>query len=362
MSLQILSLTSGEYADAMRSLLGKGAEHARWIYQEWFRKGRISASHPGFRNAQRLLQSIWENTSWDFLKAHDSKCDGETQKLVFRTRQGVEVESVVIPMEAGGTLCISSQAGCRMGCSFCETGRLGLLQNLSPQEIVSQAYFARHELKANFRNVVFMGMGEPFDNYDAVMQAFRVLQDPCGLDIGARHITISTSGRVEEMRRLAEERGPTPNLAVSINAPFDELRSRLMPINRRHSLKDLYQAMLYYNRRLGRSILAAYILIGGVNDQLEHAQVLADYLAGLDVKINLIRYNPQSRDRFQPSPLEQIAHFKQHLITRGFQVLVRGVKGDQIMAACGQLGNASLKAAFLPRKGAKEYNGTCKPS
>jgi 23S rRNA (adenine2503-C2)-methyltransferase len=349
MSLPILALTSTEYVDAVRSLLGKGAEHARWIYQEWFRVGEVKGVHPGFANAQKLFTEICSLTDWNILKADQAKTDGKTQKILFQTPQGLEIESVVIPMESGGTLCISSQVGCRMGCSFCETGRLGLLKQLSTQEIVSQVFYARHHLKASFRNVVFMGMGEPFDNYEAVLQASRVLQDPFGLNIAARHITISTSGRIEEIKRFAREEGPTPHLAVSINAPIDSLRNQLMPINRTYNLSALHEALTFYNQRTEKAILAAYVLIQGVNDQLDHAETLAAYLQGLDVKVNLIRYNAQSRDRFQPPSPCQVEAFKEHLISRGYQVLVRGVKGDQIMAACGQLGNLEARRRFFCR-------------
>ena len=152
-------------------------------------------------------------------------------------------------MQAGGTLCLSSQVGCRMGCAFCETGRMGLLRNLTAQEIASQLFVARFILGFQVRNLVFMGMGEPFDNYENIMQAVRVFTDPNGFGLGIHHLTISTSGRVAEIYRLIEEKGPIPHLAVSINAPRDNLRNRLMPVNRAYPLKELYQAMHDFNMR-----------------------------------------------------------------------------------------------------------------
>ena len=216
---------------------------------------------------------------------------------------------------------------------------MGLVKNLTPREIVAQVFYAEKVLNAKIRNVVFMGMGEPFDNYEAVMQAFRVIKDPRGLNIGARHITISTSGRVNEIRRFAEEPGACPHLAVSINAPREEARNKLMPINRTHSMRELHEAIRFYNDKTAKQVLAAYVLIKGVNDSEADAYDLAAYLTDLDVKVNLIPYNAQSHDRYQSALPEQIELFKKILIRRGYQVLVRKSRGDQIMAACGQLGN-----------------------
>lgn len=336
--IPILALTSAEYASAVKSALGKGVEHAQYIYQEWYRQGRVIADHPMFRNAIELKEAIIAATEWEGLAVSCTKSDGLTEKRLLKTQEGFEVESVVIPMQAGGTLCISSQVGCRMGCRFCETGRMGLLKNLTAAEIVSQVFNALHGDKpASIRNVVFMGMGEPFDNYDPVMQAFRVINDPLGLNIGCKRITISTSGRTGEILRFAQEKS-APNLAVSITAANDPLRDRLMPINRKHSLQELKLAMQAYNTITGRSILAAYVLIKGENDTLDHAEELARYLEGLNVKINLIPYNAQTHDRYASPDKSQVAAFKQYLTEKGYQVLLRTTKGDQIMAACGQLG------------------------
>ena len=188
-----------------------------------------------------------------------------------------------------------------------------------------------------------MGMGEPFDNYDNVMGAIRVLTDPLGLGFGVHHITVSTSGRVDEIYRFMEEEGPIPHLAVSLNAPTDEQRNRLMPINKRHSLSDLYNAMKAYNTKRGKSILVAYVLLRGQNDSIEHAEQLANFLQGLNVKINVIPYNPQSRDRYQPPEQSVLEAFTDHLRSKGYYTLLRQTKGQKIMAACGQLGNVKLR-------------------
>lgn len=329
--------------ECMQELLGKGRIHAGIVYEQIFRLGKVNLLHPAFSNAQALVESMLSFTDFSYPQLVQEKTDGRTDKFLLRTKDQLEIESVLIPMQAGGTLCISSQIGCRMGCAFCETGRMGLLRNLTTEEIISQVFVARHVLGMAVRNIVFMGMGEPFDNYDAVMKAVRVLRDPKGFAFGRRHITISTSGCVEGIKRLTHEKDGAPNLAVSINAPDDSSRNRLMPINRKHDMQDLYQEMHNYCTVTGQKILIAYVMLKGHNDLSEHAEKLAQYLRGLNVKINLIPYNPQSKDRFAPSDEDVLNEFAKKLRSLGYQTLVRTTKGRPIMAGCGQLGNLELK-------------------
>lgn len=335
--------TQQEFANQMASLLGRGKIHAELIYKELFRYGNIQGRHPAFNNSKTLLQEMLNLINIELPSISNEKHDGKTGKFLLKTDDQYEVESVLIPMQAGGTLCVSSQVGCRMGCTFCETGRMGLLRSLRVEEIVSQIFIARHIIGFDFRNVVFMGMGEPFDHYDAVMKAVRILYEPQGFGFGQKQITISTSGCVDGIERLTEETGPTPNLAVSINAPEDTLRDRLMPVNRKYNLATLRSAMDLYCSKTGRSILVAYVLMKGVNDSLEQAEQLAIYLKGADVKINLIPYNPQSCDRYQASEMASLEAFAHHLRNKGFYTLLRLTKGQEIMAACGQLGNVKLR-------------------
>lgn len=339
----LLSLCCQAFADGISAQLGKGRQHAEIIYESFFRTGRAPVDHPAFRNAPALQDSILALMELSLPTIVVERHDGETHKLVLRLADGLEVESVLIPMQAGGTLCISSQVGCRMACAFCETGRMGLLRNLTVEEIVAQVFLARHAAHFNFNNVVFMGMGEPFDNYEAVLQAAKVLMEPRGLGFGKRKITISTSGCVESIYRYAEQGIDLPNLAVSINGSFDAQRSRLMPINRKHDMGALYEAMRHYCEKSGRQILAAYVLLEGINDTLEDADRLAHFLRGLNVKINLIPYNPQSRDRFKPPSMEMIDLFVKRLREAGIGTLLRRTRGRPIMAGCGQLGNVALR-------------------
>lgn len=335
--------TASSYAEAVSQRLGKGSQHAARIYSQVMRRNAIDRQDPFFNNSLHIIDEIEAQTDFTLPKIHDQKDEGPTGKFLLCTHDKLYIESVCIPMQAGGTLCVSSQVGCRLGCAFCETGRMGLLRNLTSEEIVAQVFIAKHQLGFNIRNVVFMGMGEPFDNYDAVMQAVRVLTDPKGLGFGKRHLTVSTSGLVEGIARFMEEPGDTPNLAVSITAAEDVLRNKLMPINRKHNLTQLHEVMLAYNLKSGREILIAYVLLQGVNDSPEHAERLAGYLQGLSVKINVIPYNQQTRDRFTAPDESTIEAFIHHLRKRGYATMRRGTKGRQIMAACGQLGNLELK-------------------
>lgn len=347
--IHLFSHTSFSYVEQLTTRLGKGPQHAGLYYEACFRTGSPPGRHPAFQNASALLQAIEDNTDTSLPDWRLVQCGEETRKLIVRFQDGLEVESVLIPMQRGGTLCISSQVGCRMGCTFCETGRMGLLRNLTTEEIVAQVFIARHKVGFTFGNVVFMGMGEPFDNYDAVLQAARVLMDARGFGFGKRKVTISTSGSVEGIRRFSQE-PDAPNLAVSINASMDIQRDKLMPINRKHAMMELYGAMQDYCGKTGRQILAAYVLLKGVNDSMEDADRLAAYLRGLDVKINLIPYNPQSRDRFQPPEAETVEAFGERLRMHAHKTLFRRTKGRSIMAGCGQLGNIALRKKLLAER------------
>lgn len=341
--IAILAHTYQSFCELIAETLGKGRVHAGLMYEELYRKGVIKGEHPAFNNAQSLYQDIYERLDFSLPNLLLEKNDEQTKKFLLKTDDCLEIETVLIPMQAGGTLCISSQVGCKMGCAFCETGRMGLLRNLSVQEIISQVFVARHLLGYTVRNIVFMGMGEPFDNYEAVIQASRILMDPKGFGFGRNHITISTSGLVEGIRKFTAEEGLKPNLAVSINAPKDELRNRLMPVNKNNTMENLYSAMKEYNEATGLDILTAYVLIKDVNDSLDHADHLASYLKGLHVKVNLIPYNPLSRDRFNRPSEEVIEAFRQRMRFHGYQTLLRLTRGKNIMAACGQLGNVKLR-------------------
>ncbi len=268
--------------------------------------------------------------------------DQLTHKFVLLLSDGKRVECVSMRTPRRLTLCLSSQIGCALGCSFCATGLMGLQRNLRPAEIVAQvvAMGDFHSWKDERFNLVFMGMGEPLANYQAVMDAIRILHESRGLNLGARRITVSTSGLVPQMRRLAEEGMPL-GLAVSLHAVTDTLRDELVPVNRRWPLAELLSAARDYGRRTGRRVTLEYTLLAGVNDRAEDADRLGAIARDLPSKINLIPYNPVPGLPWErPSP-GAVEAFAQRLYPRAPAVTVRQTLGGEIWAACGQLGGLS---------------------
>ncbi len=346
----IYSLSQSAYGKAVHSLLGKGEYHAQKLYTEWFRTGKLVFSwvEP---QARALVDQIVSLTEFAVAEVSSVQEDGAVRKFLLKYEDGLEAESVVIPMPFGNTLCISSQIGCRMGCAFCETAKMGLIRSLTVTEIVQQVFAAKFVLGFSIQNLVFMGMGEPFDNYDAVMQAISVLSNEGGVAIPLRNITVSTSGKVPEIYQFAKEASPSLRLAVSLNAPNDSIRSKLMPVNKEWDLAALKLSMQEYCAHVKRKIFIEYVLMAGVNDSLDAAEQVADYLEGLSVSINLIPYNAQRSGRLIPPTEEKMQEFKQYLQGRGFRVLLRLSRGRSIMAACGQLGNRALKELFTETEG-----------
>ncbi len=276
--------------------------------------------------------------------------DGQTTKGLFRLRDGKEVEAVL--MEHYGsrtTLCISSQAGCAFACAFCATGQGGFNRNLSAGEIFDQAwFFARHlaERKKRITNVVFMGMREPFHNYESVMEAVALLNDPQGFGMGHRHITISTVGLADKIDAFAQERVQV-NLAISLHAPTDELRSRIMPVNRRFPLPVLMAACERYVAKTNRKVFFEYVMLAGVNDDSRSAHALTQLMRGRLYHVNLIPYNATPDAAYEATPEKRIREFAAILDAAGVPVTVRQNMGRDIAAACGQLQADSQPKAHL---------------
>ncbi|MBM3294377.1 MAG: 23S rRNA (adenine(2503)-C(2))-methyltransferase RlmN [Candidatus Aminicenantes bacterium] len=259
-----------------------------------------------------------------------------TEKVLFRLRDGWGIETVVIPAGERRTLCLSTQAGCKFACAFCASGGHGFKRDLVPSEIVGQVLHVRASGPGDLTNLVFMGMGEPLDNYDNFVRAIRILNDPEGMGIAARRMTISTSGFVPGILRLAEL-GLQVNLSISLHAADDGIRSRLMPINRRYPLAELLAAVRRYLSLGGRKITFEYVLIAGVNDRLSDADGLARLGRRFRAKINLIPYSPvEGFDFRRPSP-ERTRAFLRRLEEKGASATLRRSKGGDIRAACGQL-------------------------
>jgi 23S rRNA (adenine2503-C2)-methyltransferase len=277
--------------------------------------------------------------------------------------QGIEM--VFIPEPGRGTLCISSQVGCAMDCTFCSTAQQGFNRNLTVAEIVSQVWLANRELGFQpggdrvITNIVFMGMGEPLANYRNVVPATEILMDDLGFDISRRRVTVSTSGLVPQMLKLAEETNCA--LAVSLHAPNDRLRDELVPINRKHPIADLLDACWQYvNKQNARNITFEYVMLDGVNDQPEHAYELAKLLQGRPAKVNLIPFNPFPQTRYKRSPAPVIDRFRDILNANGVIATTRRTRGDDIDAACGQL-VGSVHDRTTVRLGSKLISVTVQP-
>jgi 23S rRNA (adenine2503-C2)-methyltransferase len=333
--------------------------------------GELLASwkQPAFR-ARQLYRQLYVNLASDFdamtdlpaalrerlkvearigslrVEREQSADGGETRKTLWALPGAAVIETVLMRYPDRATVCVSSQAGCAMGCVFCATGKMGLLRNVSSGEIVEQAlHFERHlrNLRAagdqrvdHLTNLVFMGMGEPFANYDRWMAAVERLHDPAGFNFGARNMTVSTVGLVPGIRRLARERLPI-NLAVSLHASNDELRSALMPVNRRYPLEALLGAVREYIETSHRRVSFEYVLLQGQNDTPELAAELAERISGMLCHVNLIPWNPIPGTPLERSHRRRVNAFQQVLLERGIACTVRVERGVEIAAACGQL-------------------------
>ena len=336
-----MTLPRPAFVEALRGL-GVRPEAARDMYRAYFREGpaSVGASPPEPVSVVR-----------------DDSPHGEVRKFLVRVPgtarigKDLETESVVIPMRnrhgVSHTLCVSSQVGCAMGCTFCETAQMGLVRSLTVGEIVQQWVAARHALGAGVSNMVFMGMGEPLDNLEAVLGAIEVLTDHDGAAMAMSRITVSTVGRLDGLARL-RERVMRPgwrrlNLAVSINAPNDAIRSAIMPVNRSAPLAALVEQMRTWPMRAGGAICAEYVLIPRVNDADAHADELAALLKDVRCCVNVIPYNPR-RGSPWPAPAEEdVWRFLRRLEANGQFCKRRVTKGRESMAACGQLGNEGIR-------------------
>lgn len=264
-----------------------------------------------------------------------SKIDG-TVKYLFRLDDGNAIETVVMRYNHGLSVCISSQVGCRMGCGFCASTLGGLCRNLTGGEILNQVIFAQKDLKERISNIVMMGIGEPFDNFENVMTFLKNVNDPNGLNIGYRHISISTCGLVPKIYEMAETGYPI-NLCISLHAPSDETRSKIMPINKKYGIDELIKACKDYTSKTSRRITFEYSLISGVNDNLKDAEKLAKLLRGMLCHVNLIPVNYVSERGFRHGSKKSIYEFCERLNSLKINATIRRELGSDINASCGQL-------------------------
>ena len=282
--------------------------------------------------------------SFDFVNlkviTHMKSQDG-TVKFLFGLHDDHAIETVIMTQNYGNSICVTTQVGCRVGCTFCASTLGGLKRNLTAGEIVAQVVTAQKmldETNERISSIVIMGTGEPFENYDATMAFLRTMSHERGLNIGQRHITVSTSGIVPSIYRFADENTQI-NLAISIHAPNDALRSKLMPVNRRYPFIEVMEALKHYQVKTGRRITFEYALIGGVNDKVEHAEELADVLKRMEMlaHVNLIPVNYVPERNYIRTPRNDIFKFHRTLLDRGINSTIRREQGHDIAAACGQL-------------------------
>jgi 23S rRNA (adenine2503-C2)-methyltransferase len=258
-----------------------------------------------------------------------------TRKYLFRLADGNQIESVLIPDKKRNTLCMSSQAGCALGCTFCLTGTVGKIRNLKPSEIIDQYLIVNRLTYDSVTNIVFMGMGEPLDNLDNLVRALENLMDRNALALSPKRITVSTSGIVPKIKELGER--ISVNLAVSLNAPTDEIRNEIMPINKRYPIKELLKASVKFPVPPRKALMFEYVLLSGVNDSDKDAYDLGNLLGGINCKLNLIPFNEAHPLPYKSPSMERVLRFQEIVISFGINVRIRKNRGRDILGACGQL-------------------------
>jgi len=353
--LDIKSLQLADLQEHIRAL-GEPAYRAKQI-ADWIYNKRVNSIGEMTDLPRALRDQLTEKFSFDKLDiVRVLGSQDTTRKFLFRLNDGNLIESVLIPASAAlygsrsdrRTICISTQVGCAYGCKFCASGLEGFSRNLRPNEIVDQIIAIERESGEKIDNIVFMGMGEPLANLDNLLVAIRIINAPWGIGIGARHITVSTSGLAPQIRKLAEE--PLQiRLAISLHGATDEVRSQIMPINRRYSLETLLSACDYYVSRKKQRLTFEYILIEAVNDSDEQAHLLAKHARRLKAKVNLIPYNTVHGLAWSRPSQDRQEKFLSILREQGVTATLRREKGHDIDAACGQLRLQTKREEFVQR-------------
>ena len=334
----MIDLKDFEYAELEKFIVGLGEKkfRAAQIFK-WLHEGVTSYDEMTdiSKSLREKLKEISYVSTLEIECKLVSKIDG-TVKYLFRLPDGNCIESVVMRYHHGLTICISSQIGCRMGCRFCASTIGGLYRSLTAGEILNQVLFAQKDMGERISNIVLMGIGEPLDNYDNVVKFLHNVNHAKGINIGLRHITLSTCGVVPGIYRLADEDMPI-TLTISLHAPNDEIRDSIMPINHKYKIDELLKACKYYKEKTNRRISFEYSLISGVNDSFDNAQELADKIKDLQAHVNLIPVNKVEERDFKKGTKAEINSFLKHLTDCGVNATIRRELGSDISASCGQL-------------------------
>ena len=313
----------------------KALQVFEWLYVH--KKWNINE----FSNIKKDVQNkLSEDFSTDFIKIEIVEEGPLVKKFLFRLLDGEKIEAVLMEHDYGLSICVSSQVGCNMGCCFCESGRLKKVRNLETYEIVEQILLIEKYIGKRIDSVVMMGIGEPFDNYDNIIKFIKIINDAKGLAIGARHITVSTCGLVPKIKEFSNL-DLQVNLALSLHAPTDEIRNKIMPVNKAYNIDTVIHAVKDYIAKTNRRVTIEYVMLNMVNDKKEDAIELAKLLHGMNVYVNLIPYNETNNIDFAKSDKKRIDIFYETLKQSGINVTVRREFGGNIKAACGQLRSES---------------------
>lgn len=315
--------------------IGEKKFKATQVY-DWLYKKKVSSFDEMTNIKKDVIVKLKEDFKIDKPQIIAKQTGRDVYKYLFELADGNKVEAVLMIHDYGISLCVSTQVGCNMGCIFCESGRLKKVRNLETSEMVGQVMEVERDSHLKITHIVIMGIGEPFDNYDNVMDFIKIINSGKGLEIGARHITVSTCGIVPKIRKFTDENLQV-NLAISLHAPNDELRSSIMKINKAYPLKDLMAAIKDYIDKTHRRVTFEYIMLKGINDSDECAYELAHLLKGLNCYVNLIPYNETSHINLEKTGEKSRMHFYDLLKKQGIGVTIRKEFGGDVSAACGQL-------------------------
>lgn len=329
----IYDLTLEEYEEYF-SNIGEKSFRANQVYEGLYKK-RVSIDE--ISNISKDLKNKLKDSFSDYKIKLLIKQKGEgVNKYLFELEDGNKIESVLMFHDYGTSICVSSQVGCNMSCAFCESGRLKKVRDLLAYEIVQQILLIEEDIKERITHVVVMGIGEPFDNYDNVMRFIKIINCGKGIDIGSRHITISTCGIIPGIKKFMEEEGQV-NLAISLHAPNDELRSKLMPINKAYHLNELMEVVKEYISKTNRRVTFEYIMLEDINDSEKEALELVKLLKGINCYVNLIPYNETENIGFKRAKKWKILAFYDILKSNNINATIRKEFGSSVSAACGQL-------------------------
>ena len=317
--------------------LEKGGKkfRATQIYEFLYKK-RVKSFDELINIGKSTIDHLKDNFDFSKIQLLQKQTDKDVSKYLFKLFDGQTIETVLMYHNYGISICVSSQVGCNMGCKFCESGRLKKVRNLEAYEIVEQILYIEEDIKERISHVVVMGIGEPFDNYDNVMRFVKIINNPKGIDIGSRHITISTCGIIPGIEKFMQEEGQV-NLAISLHAPNDKIRSQIMPINKAYPIKDLIRIIKKYIQKTNRRVTFEYIMLDKVNDNEKCAMELANLLKGINCYVNLIPYNETENIGYKRTQNLGIKKFYDILKKNNINVTIRKEFGGKLDAACGQL-------------------------